>query len=138
VTTQGLDQYQARTIQTASPGQLVVMLYDGFLRFAGQAQEALDRGDIAAAATPLTKAQAIVTELRVTLDMSQGVIAENLASLYAYVTDRLTDGRLKKSPDEVEEARRVMSELRSAWAQIAGTPKPVTTAPRALGVNLAG
>lgn len=138
MTTQGLEQYQARTIQTASPGQLVVMLYDGFLRFAGQAQEALDRGDIAAAATPLTKAQAIVTELRVTLDMSQGVIAQNLASLYNYVTERLTDGRLKKSSGEVEEARRMMAELRSAWVQIANTPKPATTAPRALGVNLAG
>ena len=138
MTTQGLEQYQARTIQTASPGQLVVMLYDGFLRFAGQAQEALERGDVAGAATPLTKAQAIVTELRVTLDMNQGAISQNLAALYAYVTERLTDGRLKKSPEAVEEARGMMAELRTAWAQIANTPKPVTTVPRALGVNLAG
>jgi flagellar protein FliS len=139
VTTQGLGQYQARQAQTASPGQLVVMLYDGFLRFAGQAEDALGRGDIAGAAAPLTKAQAIVNELRVTLDMSQGVIAQNLASLYVYVTERLTAGRLGKAPTEVAAARTVMSELRSAWAEIANTPKPVSaTQARSPGVNLAG
>lgn len=137
MSTQGLQQYQARTVQTASPGQLVVMLYDGFLRFAGQAQDALERDDIGAAATPLTKSQAIITELRVSLDMSQGVIAANLASLYNYVTERLTEGRLKKDPAEIAEARKVMADLREVWAEIAGTPKPVSTTPR-VGVNLAG
>lgn len=113
------------------------MLYDGFLRFAGQAQDALECDDIGGAATPLTKAQNIVTELSVSLDMSQGVIAGNLASLYTYVTERLTEGRLKKDPSEVVEARKVMGELREAWAQIANTTKPVSTSPR-VGVNLAG
>jgi flagellar secretion chaperone FliS len=137
VSTQGLQQYQARSVQTASPGQLVVMLYDGFLRFAGQAQDALERDDIGSAAVPLTKAQAIITELRVSLDMSQGVIATNLASLYIYVTERLTEGRIKKDPAEIVEARKVMADLREAWAEIANTPKPVSTTPR-VGVNLAG
>ncbi|MEW6582099.1 MAG: flagellar export chaperone FliS [Actinomycetota bacterium] len=142
MSTQGLEQYQARTIQTASPGQLVVMLYDGFLRFAGQAQEALERGDLVQAANRLTRAQDIVQELRVTLDMSQGVIAQNLASLYLYVTERLTQARLRKAPGEVEEARRLMADLRGVWAQIAATPKPAATtgtaAPAYVGVNLAG
>lgn len=137
MSTQGLQQYQNRSAQTASPGQLVVMLYDGFLRFGAQAQDALERGDVGSAAVPLTKAQAIITELRVSLDMSQGVIASNLASLYIYVTERLTEGRLKKEPAEIVEARKVMAELREAWAQIASTPKPVSATPR-VGVNLAG
>lgn len=137
MSTQGLQQYQNRSVQTASPGQLVVMLYDGFLRFAGQAQDALERADIGAAAVPLTKAQAIITELRVSLDMSQGVIATNLAALYVYVTERLTEGRVKKDPAPIVEARSMMGELREAWAEIASTPKPASTTPR-VGVNLAG
>jgi flagellar secretion chaperone FliS len=137
VSTQGLQQYQTGAVQTASPGQLVVMLYDGFLRFAAQAQDALERDDIGSAAVPLTKAQAIITELRVSLDMSQGVIASNLASLYIYVTERLSEGRIKKDPSQIVEARKVMADLREAWVKIAATPKPVSTAPR-VGVNLAG
>jgi flagellar secretion chaperone FliS len=141
VSTQGLEQYQARTIQTANPGQLVVMLYDGFLRFAGQAQDALGRGDLALAANRMTRAQDIVHELRITLDMDQGEIAENLASLYLYVTERLTAARLNKDVDQLGEARKVMADLRSAWAQIASTPKPAATpghVPVHAGVNLAG
>jgi flagellar protein FliS len=139
VTTQGLEQYQSRAIQTASPGQLVVMLYDGFLRFAAQAQDALARGDIASAASRLTRAQDIVDELRLTLDLNQGEIAGNLAALYAYVTERLTGARLAKDPGQVAEARRVMGELRSAWAQIAHVPRPASSrTPLRAGVNLAG
>lgn len=141
MSTQGLEQYQARTIQTASPGQLVVMLYDGFLRFAGQAQDALAKGDLALTANRLTRAQDIVHELRISLDMSQGSVAENLASLYLYVTERLTAARINKDAAEVSEARKVMAELRAAWAQIAGTPKPAGApgrVPAHAGVNLAG
>lgn len=139
MTTQGLEQYQARSIQTASPGQLVVMLYDGFLKFASQAEEALGRNDLAIAGNRITRAQDIVSELRVSLDMTQGTIAANLASLYTYVGERLTDARLKKDPSEIAEARKVMDELRSAWAQIASTPKPAgAPEARRTGVNLAG
>ena len=138
MTTQGLEQYQSRAIQTASPGQLVVMLYDGFLRFAAQAQDALARGDLASAASRLTRAQDIVDELRVSLDMGQGEIAGSLASLYRYVTERLTDARLAKDPDQVAEARALMAELRSAWAQIAHVPRPESRAALRAGVDLAG
>jgi len=100
------------------------MLYDGFLRFAAQARAAIERGDAGEVGTRLTRAQAIVTELRVTLDMTQGPIAENLASIYAYVGERLTAARLSQDAAEIDEAVRHMSELRAAWVQIAGTARP--------------
>ena len=53
-------------------------------------------------------------------------IATNLASLYDYVGERLTAARLRKDMAEIDEAVRVMSDLRSAWVQIAGTPRPAT------------
>ena len=91
--TTGLRQYTNHSAQTATPGQLVVMLYDGFLRFAAQGQAALASGEIEEAGKKLTRAQDIVTELRATLDMTQGVIADNLASLNVLMDMRET--RLK-------------------------------------------
>jgi flagellar secretion chaperone FliS len=134
-----LRQYTSHATQTATPGQLVVMLYDGFLRFAAKARLALERGDLGEAGIRLTKAQAIVTELRVTLDMTQGPIAQNLASIYEYVGERLTAARLSKEVEQIDEAVRHMTELRSAWAQIAGTPRPaVERRGPVTGVDLAG
>ncbi len=108
---------------------------DDFHEFAA----AFEAGDIGTSASRFTRAQDIVTELRVTLDMTQGEIAVNLASLYEYVGERLTAARLNKDMAEVGEAVRVMSDLRSAWAQIASRQRPATERRGpVVGVNLAG
>lgn len=134
-----LRQYTNHSAQTATPGQLVVMLYDGFLRFAGQGKAALERGDLGEAGQRLTRAQDIVTELRVSLDMTQGPIAENLASIYDYVGERLTGARLARESEQIAEAMRCMGDLRTSWAQIASVPRPASTSRRpAVGVDLAG
>lgn len=134
-----LRQYTNHSAQTATPGQLVVMLYDGFLRFAGQGKAAMERGDLGEAGQRLTRAQDIVTELRVSLDMTQGHVAENLASIYEYVGERLTASRLTRESAEIDEAVRCMGDLRSAWAQIANTPRPARADSRpSVGVDLAG
>jgi flagellar protein FliS len=134
-----LRQYTSHAAQTATPGQLVVMLYDGFLRFCAQGRAAFDAGDVGTSGSRFTRAQDIVTELRVTLDMTQGEIATNLASLYEYVGEKLTAGRLRRDMAEIDEAVRVMSDLRGAWVQIAGTQRPATERRGpVVGVNLAG
>lgn len=135
-----LRQYTNHSTQTATPGQLVVMLYDGFLRFAAQAKAAIERGDMGEAGQKLTRAQDIVTELRVSLDMTQGQVAQNLASIYDYVGERLVAARLSRQADEISEAMRCMGDLRSAWAQIANTPRPARAenSRPSVGVDLAG
>lgn len=135
-----LRQYTNHSAQTATPGQLVVMLYDGFARFAGQGRAAMERGDVGEAAQKLNRAQDIVTELRVSLDMTQGQVSQNLASIYEYVGDRLTAARLTRDGEEITEAMRCMGDLRSAWAQIAGTPRPARAenSRPSVGVDLAG
>jgi flagellar protein FliS len=135
-----LRQYTNHSTQTATPGQLVVMLYDGFLRFAAQAKAAVERGDMGEAGQKLTRAQDIVTELRVSLDMTQGQVAQNLASIYDYVGERLVAARLNRQADEIAEAMRCMGDLRSAWAQIASTPRPARAenSRPSVGVDLAG
>lgn len=135
-----LRQYTNHSAQTATPGQLVVMLYDGFLRFSAQAKAAIERGDMGEAGQKLTRAQDIVTELRVSLDMTQGQVAQNLASIYDYVGERLVAARLSRQGDEIAEAMRCMGDLRSAWAQIASTPRPARAenSRPSVGVDLAG
>lgn len=139
MSTTELQQYASNSAQTASPGRLVVMLYDGFLKFASQARSAIEAGDVGAAGTRLTRAQDIVAELRVSLDMTQGPISENLAQLYEYVNDQLVQARLKRDVAPLDEAVTHMSSLREAWARIQDTPRPdvVRDAP-ATGVDLAG
>lgn len=134
-----LRQYTNHSAQTATPGQLVVMLYDGFLRFAGQGRAALERGDLGEAGQRLTRAQDIVTELRASLDMTQGTIALNLSKIYEYVGQNLVSARLSRESRHIDEAVRCMGDLRAAWVQIASIPRPAgTTRGPAVGVNLAG
>ena len=134
-----LRQYTAHTAQTATPGQLVVMLYDGFLRFCAQGRAAFEAGDVGGPGNRVTRAKEIVTEGRDTLDMTQGKMPPTLASLYEYVGEKLTAGRLQKDMAEIDEAVRVMTDLRAAWVQIAGTQRPATDRRGpVVGVNLAG
>lgn len=133
-----LRQYTNHAAHTASPGRLVVMLFDGFLRFAAQGKAAYERGDLGEAGLRLTRAQDIVTELRASLDMTQGEIPANLASIYEYVGERLTAARMGQDTAAITEAIGHMKELRDAFAAIAGTPRPATTGRPVVGVNLAG
>ncbi len=134
-----LRQYTNHSAQTASPGQLVVMLYDGFLKFAAQAKAAYVRGDAGEGGTRLTRAQDIVTELRVTLDMTRGELPASLAAIYDYVGERLTAARLGRDTAEIDEAVGHMAELRTSWAAIAAVPRPASpNRGPAVGVDLAG
>lgn len=132
-------QYTARAIQTASPGQLVVMLYDGLLRFLNQSKAAMERRDLGEAGLKMSRAQAIVTELRCSLDLTRGPIAENLARIYDWTADEMMGARLENDPKRIARLVSMLGELRDAWAQIASTEKPqVETSRPVVGVNLAG
>lgn len=137
--TQPLERYQQDATRTASPGKLIVMLYDGCLKFMNQAREAIEAGDINTAGNRITRAQDIVRELRVSLDMERGgEIAANLAALYLYVLEQQTMARVSQTVEGLDSATRTMTELRDAWAQIQNTPIPAAgeQAPARPGVNL--
>jgi flagellar secretion chaperone FliS len=115
----GRSAYQAQATTTASPAQLVLMLYDGALTQIARAEEALDGArDGEAAHQALSKAQAIVTELAVTLDHERGgEMAANLASLYEYCNHLLVDANIAKSAAGLPDAANVLRGLRDAWEQ---------------------
>ena len=112
--------YRESAVLTATPEQLVVMLYDGANRFLTQSAIAMRESRPALAGEKLRRAEAIIDELLATLDMSVGQIAEQLQALYLFFKEHLSAARLEQSAPKVEEVARLMRELRSAWASIAG------------------
>lgn len=119
--TQGayLDQYRKTAVQTASPLQLVIMLYDGALKFLDKGKCAMREGNRFEQNQNLQKAQRIVTELTACLDMAKGgEVAKNLFSLYTFIGDQLIEANLTDSEDGIEHSIRVLSELRSSWVEL--------------------
>jgi flagellar protein FliS len=112
--------YRQQSILTATPGQLVVMLYDGCLRFLHQAAFALRDGDAVQAGARLSRAEAIISELTDTLDLEQGgVVASRLQGIYVFCSRHLREARTAGDPEMVEKVGELLAELRDAWAQVA-------------------
>jgi flagellar secretion chaperone FliS len=112
--------YRQQEILTATPGRLVVMLYDGAGRFLFQAAYAMREGDVAKAGQRLSRAEAIVEELLYTLDVEQGgVVASRLQGLYVFFLRHLGEARLHRDADAIDTVREQLAELREAWAEIA-------------------
>lgn len=118
-------EYQKQQVNGASPIQLVVMLYDGALRFMEAGKHAIVNKNLEKQNYYIQKAQRIVTELMATLDMQQGgEVAKNLFALYGYVLNELVTANVEDQPEPVERAIRVFSELRDSWSQIAQATVP--------------
>lgn len=117
-----LNRYQQIRIQTATPGQLIQMLFDGAIRFMTQGLEAMKNGKIEDANRNLLRAQRIVAELQVSLDLERGgEIAENLNQIYDYIYRQLVDANVKNLPDNVTESIKLISELKEAWVEVLKT-----------------
>ena len=111
--------YRASSVLTATPGQLVVMLYDGARRFLTQASAAMGERQIVVAHNKLTRAENIIRHLRGTLDMDQGQVAERLQSIYAFSLGHLRQARLDQDPKKIDEVSEILGKLRESWATIA-------------------
>ena len=112
--------YRESAVLTATPEQLVVMLYDGANRFLTQSAIAMRDGRAGLAGEKLRRAEAIIDELLATLDLSVGDVAARLQALYVFFKEHLMAARLNQDASKVDEVARLMRELRSAWGQIAG------------------
>jgi flagellar protein FliS len=116
--------YRANAVLTASPGQLVLMLYDGALKALALAREAFARPEedfrrIEVINTQLLKAQAILNELASGLDLEAGgEVALTMQRLYEYHLHRLFEANVRKQVAPVVEVERLLRELRDAWAEM--------------------
>ena len=110
--------YREASVMTASPEQLVVMLYDGAGRFLKQAEASMVEGAWLQAGEKLSRAEAIIDELLATLDMDAGEIAERLQAIYIFCKTRLIEARIERDSIRVEQVADLLAELRGAWATI--------------------
>ena len=108
------EAYKRQQILTATPEQLTLMLYNGCLKFIGEGIDAVSAKKYEAANTSLQKAQRIISEFRLTLNMDYE-ISHQLFPLYNYVYDRLVEGNIKSDVSKLEEAKDIITELRDAW-----------------------
>lgn len=113
------DTYLRIQTETASPGQLIIMLFDALLRSLTRAEEAILRADMEVTRASLMHAQDVVLELVASLDQEAegeaGVMARQMAPLYQYIYRRTLDASLHKDIAAVREALRLVSPLRTAW-----------------------
>lgn len=110
--------YKQSSVNTAPPGKLVIMLYDGLLRFMNEASDAISSNQVEKAHFSLVKAQDIVLELRSTLNMNAAPeIAENLYNLYSFFYSKLVDANREKSTQHLSDIRGMLVDLRDAFVQ---------------------
>jgi flagellar protein FliS len=136
-----LRSYKETQIKTATPGKLILMMYDGAIKSLNQALQDMDnehrRYD--SISNSLIKAQDIITELMISLDFDRGgEIAKNLFGLYVFMNRRLLDGNIKKDKAPLEEVKTLLIELRGAWAEVADKAGLSAGSNQTRGVNIAG
>jgi flagellar protein FliS len=109
-------QYKENSILTASPEELVLMLYNGILRFTEEAKIAIGNKNFERANNSIIRAQDIVSELSATLNMEYD-ISKNLYSMYDYIMRRLIEANLKKDINILDEVKGLVKDLKEAWSE---------------------
>lgn len=115
--------YRQTQIKTASQGDLILMLYDGAIRFIKQGMAALEEKNWEKSCNYLIRAQNIVEELDLTLDLSVGEVAENLHRTYRSIKYLLVRTNMQKDPVLAERVCKMMEKLRSAWTVVFSSPQ---------------
>jgi flagellar protein FliS len=138
--TDPVQAYRETQIKTANQIKLIVMLYDGAIRHLALAVEDLagGHGHYDRVNGHIVAAQDIVSELMSSLDFERGgEIARGLFSIYSYANRRLLDGNVGKDAAPLEEVKRLLAELRDAWAGISSRKGLAEHAVPSGGVNIA-
>ncbi|MCR3920900.1 MAG: flagellar export chaperone FliS [Firmicutes bacterium] len=108
-------QYKQNEVATATPGRLMLMLYNAAIKNLKLSKEGVAEKNITKVNTYMCKVQDIVLELMVSLDLTQGEVAQNLFALYGYMHQRLVDANIKKDVDMMNEVDGMLTELRDTW-----------------------
>jgi flagellar secretion chaperone FliS len=109
--------YKQNSVNTASPGELTLMLYNGCLKFIHLAKNGIVEKNIEVKNTNLLKAQKIIQELMVTLNMELEV-SKNMMSLYDYLNRRLIEANIKSDIGILNEVEELITDFRDTWKQV--------------------
>ncbi len=123
---QAYNAYKKASVKTASQAELVVLLYEGAVKKLTSASSKftpdgkLPVANIESFSSDVLRAQEIITELQVSLDMEKGgEIARNLMSLYLFFNDQLRSANISKNKDKIDSVLNMMSQLTESWRQAA-------------------
>jgi len=117
----GAAAYQDASITTQSKGRLIVLLYEGAIKFMKLAIKELEAGNYEAKGQYIIKTLNIINELNAVLDMEAGgEIAVNLRKLYCFMSNRLSKANIKRDPQMIREVITMMEELNQSWKAVAG------------------
>ena len=110
-------QYNNNKVLTASPAELTLLLYEGAIKFCNIAMMGIEEKNIQKTHDNIKKAQAIISELRVTLDHKYSVW-EDFDRVYDYIYRRLVEGNMSKEIDVIEDALKYIREMRDSWKEV--------------------
>lgn len=118
-------QYQKTSITTASREKILLMLYEGCIRFIRQAASAMEEKRIADKGKYISKATAIISELMATLDFKVGgQLAADLENLYVFMIDKLIEGNIQNNVESLRHVEKLMNTLYVAWKDVIENPRP--------------
>ncbi len=118
------EKYKETQIKTANQGKLIVMLYDGAIKFLNQSKEAIEANKIEEAHNKITRTQDIIMELVLSLNLDAGPIAKKLYNLYLYLNQRLMEANMYKKKEPIDEVIKLLTDLKEVWDQIAAQTGP--------------
>lgn len=110
--------YIKQEVEGATKGKLVLLLYDGAIKFMRIAVRAIDEQDIQTAHNNIMRAQNILYELMSTLNMDAGDVSKNLLRLYDFMIWQLIEANREKDKEKIEGVIKIMSNLREAWREV--------------------
>ncbi|MCP4296091.1 MAG: flagellar export chaperone FliS [Proteobacteria bacterium] len=123
--TKGRNAYKQAAVNTNDQGTLILMLYDGTIRFLKSAISKLNSSDLEGAHLSIGKAKKIISELRTSLNLDKGgEVGNSLHRLYTYMFNQLVDANVHKDIEKLEEVRKLMVELRDGWKNISKPDQP--------------
>lgn len=117
-------QYQKTQVTTASREKILLMLYEGAIRFTKQARAAMQEKKLAEKGKYISKATAILSELMATLDFKVGgQLAEDLENLYIFMIDKLIEGNINNDVECLNAVEKLLMTLYSAWKDVIENPR---------------
>ena len=120
----GIEHYQEVTLNTIAPERLIVMLYEGIFRNLERARRAIEDGDISARTVSINKAQAIIAELKNSLDHDCGAtFTRDLDALYNFVYNENVELMLDKDTVHIDNVKRVLEPIYRSWCSIPNARK---------------
>jgi flagellar protein FliS len=115
----GISAYQDTTVSTQTRGRLIVLLYEGAIKFSKLAISEIEAGNWEAKGRYINRAIDIINELNAVLDMEAGgEIAQNLRRLYAFMVRHLGEANMKRDPQMIREVIAMLAELNEGWKAV--------------------